>query len=446
MRATAIIFLCVTGLLPGLARAEAAGAEVPSVELPAQLTLAQALELSRKHGLDLLLAEAAVESARGDLLAASAIPNPSASLGGLWSVHAGPCRDLSGAAADCPAPTFSVGLSDSNAVEDSLSGKRGLRQQVARLALSAAELGRGEVERTFEFQVKQQFVQALVAQEALKLARDVAQTSTRAAELTETRYQAGAVSEADVARAQTARLQADQAVDVAVQNAEQARFALAFLLGVRKQLPPFEVLGGELLDAKAERPKIEAGPGPLIAEAFERRPDLRAARKQLERAEAQLRLSQRLRFPDIGLSAGYAQQPGLAPDIAPPTLSVGLTATLPVFYQQQGEIQRAEADVRAQRVGIAKSESQVVADVQSAWAGYLSARQLLARMESGLLERARRGRDLVLIQLQKGATSLLEYLDAQRTFTSTNLEYLQDLTAYWTSVFNLEQAVSRELR
>jgi cobalt-zinc-cadmium efflux system outer membrane protein len=49
----------------------------------------------------------------------------------------------------------------------------------------------------------------------------------------------------------------------------------------------------------------------------------------------------------------------------------------------------------------------------------------------------------VEIQYQKGAASLLEYLDAQRTYIAVNLESLQDLAGYWTAVFKLEQALGR---
>jgi cobalt-zinc-cadmium efflux system outer membrane protein len=52
----------------------------------------------------------------------------------------------------------------------------------------------------------------------------------------------------------------------------------------------------------------------------------------------------------------------------------------------------------------------------------------------------------VSLQYQKGAASLLEYLDAQRTFIANNVEYLQDLTNYWTAVYQLEAAIGVDLR
>ena len=46
----------------------------------------------------------------------------------------------------------------------------------------------------------------------------------------------------------------------------------------------------------------------------------------------------------------------------------------------------------------------------------------------------------------RGAASLLEFLDAQRSFILTTVEYLNDLSDYWIAVFQLERAVGTELR
>ena len=134
--------------------------------------------------------------------------------------------------------------------------------------------------------------------------------------------------------------------------------------------------------------------------------------------------------------------------ITPPTVTVGLTLSLPIFYQQQGEIRRAEADAHTQELSQAKALAQVVSDVETAFAAYRAALQRAQRMEgdAGMLARARRARDLVGIQYQKGAASLLELLDAQRTFRAIAFEARSNLADYWTSVFRLEQAVGRTLQ
>ena len=54
-------------------------------------------------------------------------------------------------------------------------------------------------------------------------------------------------------------------------------------------------------------------------------------------------------------------------------------------------------------------------------------------------------RQLVELQYQKGAASLLEYLDAQRTYVAVKGEYIQNLTAYWNAIFQIESATATEV-
>jgi cobalt-zinc-cadmium efflux system outer membrane protein len=417
--------------------------------LPPVLRLDEALRLLRERGFDLLVAEAAVEGAEGDVSAAGAVANPSASFSYGRSFTYGHCTDALGNPTSCgvlPDVLLGGSLSDQGAVFDAITGKRGLRVKAARSALAAARASRDDALRTLTAQTKQAFVQAVVAKQALQVARDVARSSTRTAELTRTRYEAGAISEADVARIDVAKLEADQAVDTAEQNLRDAKLSLAFLLGVRGPAPSFEVEGPELLSAREPAALAGASAEALLARARERRPDLAAALRQRERAEASLALARRHRFPDVSISVNYAQQGTTANAISPPTVTAGLSFPLPIFYQQQGEIRRAEADLRTQSLQAEKLEAQVASDVQTGFSDYTGASSLARRMETALLERARRARELVSIQYQKGAASLLDFLDAQRTFNATNAEYLQDLALFWGAVFKLEQAVGEELR
>jgi cobalt-zinc-cadmium efflux system outer membrane protein len=427
----------------------ALAAAAPEAPFPAVLRLEDAVRLLKERGFDVLVAEAAVASAEGDVSTAGAIANPNVSLTYGRSFTYGHCTDAQGAPASCgllPDALYGAGLSDQGAVFDAVTGKRGLRLQAARAALVAARSSRDDALRTLTGQVKQAFVQALVAREALKFARDTAATSAQTAALMKTRREAGAVSEADVARTDVASLEAEQAVDTAAQSLRDAQAALAFLLGVRGRVPDFELDAPELLKASPPGALAGATPESLLEQARRRRPDLVAAARRRERAEAALALARRQRFPDVTLSLSYTQQGTTGTAITPPTITGGISVPLPVFYQQQGEIQRAEADLRTQETQEAKAEAQVATDVAAALSAYTAASRLAARMEGGLLDRARRARDLVSIQYQKGAASLLDFLDAQRTYISTNVEYLQDLSLFWNAVFKVEQAVGEEVR
>jgi cobalt-zinc-cadmium efflux system outer membrane protein len=156
-------------------------------------------------------------------------------------------------------------------------------------------------------------------------------------------------------------------------------------------------------------------------------------------------------FPDITLGLGYTQTgtggQGVNAPLQPPTASVTLSAPLPLFYQQQGEIRRAEANYDTQTLTQAKAVAQVVSDVSAAASAFETSRGLVERMEKGgLLRSAKMARDITRTQYERGAGTLMDLLDAQRTYIATNVEYIQDLTSYWTAVSQLEQAVGTELR
>jgi outer membrane protein, heavy metal efflux system len=418
----------------------ARGAEVPPPEpaLPARLALGEALRIFKERGLDLLIAEAAVAGAEADVRSAGAVQNPllSGSLGKSWSCGPG----------GCPGPAWGAGLSDQATVSDVLFGKRGLRVDVASAALAAARLSRADAERTLAFQVKQQFLAVLVGRRALDYAREAQVATREMLQLSQARFRSGAVSEADVARFEVQALEAEQGVDQALQALRQAKVGLAFLLGARAAVPEFEAEGSELLHAAVPAKLAAATPESLLAEARRLRPDLGAAAQQEERAAAAAALARRQRVPEVTLSLQYAQQGSGPTAVTPPTGTVGLSLPLPVLYQQQGEVARAEADQRAQAATRAKVEAQVLSDVEGAHAAWAAARRRAERMESRLLDRARLARDLVRIQYQKGAASLLDYLDAERTHIAVQVEYLDDLSTYWTAVFQLEEAVGADLR
>jgi cobalt-zinc-cadmium efflux system outer membrane protein len=416
---------------------------VPSaVTLPAKLTVDEALRIFRSQGLDLLIADAAVESAQGDERIASAIYNPSVSLGKGKSTTYDPTQC---AIPGCSDIYYQASVSEQGAIFDFLTGKRHLRVRVAKAALEAAKLSRVDAERTLSFTVKQQYVATVLAKASLEFAGQSQQSSDETLRLVGVRYRVGAVSEADVARAESAKLEADQAYDQAQQALRQAKVALAFLLGVRGTPQEFDV-GDEFLNARVPAALTAASRESLLDVALSGRPDLKAAGAQKARAAAGLSLAKRQRIPDIPLSVSYFKEGSGQSAISPPTTTLSLSLTVPLFYQNQGEVTKAKADYKTQDLQYSKLQAQVLSDVAGGFSAFQGARSRAERMESRLLERTQRARDLVGIQYEKGAASLLELLDAQRTLIATHIERLQDLNDYWTSVFQLEQAVGTDLR
>jgi cobalt-zinc-cadmium efflux system outer membrane protein len=454
--ALAMAFLAAFSLV-GLTTATRAGAQpVPEpTRLPPQLSLDDSIKLLRTRGLDVLIAEAQVRNAEGDVRVAGAVPNPALSLtyGRVFTYNANStaagsaCSDSN---AFCDVNQYTAGVSDQAAIEDSLSGKRNLRLKVANAALAAAKMSRADALRTLEFQVKSAYLQLAQAQRALDFTKQAQATNAKTFELFQVRLKSGAINEGDLARVETQKLESDQAVDSATDAVRQARFALAFLLGVRGPVPTFGV-DDHVLDYTVPSHLSTVSVDGLLRTAFERRPDLLSLGYQRQSAEAAIALARRQVFPDITLGLGYSQTgtggQGTNAPLQPPTATVTLSAPLPLFYQQQGEVRKAEANYDTQTLTQAKTVAQVVSDVSAAASAFETSRGLVERMEKGgLLRSAKTARDITRTQYERGAGTLMDLLDAQRTYIATNVEYIQDLTNYWTAVSQLEQAVGTELR
>jgi cobalt-zinc-cadmium efflux system outer membrane protein len=147
----------------------------------------------------------------------------------------------------------------------------------------------------------------------------------------------------------------------------------------------------------------------------------------------------------VTLGASYQQEGTGSQALLPPTVTLSASLPLPIFYQQAGEIARADADLRAQQAQRRKLAAQLGAEVQTAYSSLLTSRALVGRMKTRLLDRARRARDLVQVQYEKGAASLLELLDAERTYAQIHAEYLQDLHDLWVAHFRLVAATGMEV-
>ena len=436
----AVFLILYFTLLPGSATADASPPTDQQQASAEALTLGSALRLFREHGFDLLIANASVDAAEADVRIATALPNPALSLSRGSSSTYDPSR-----CNGCSSHSTGASVTDQGALSDLLTGKRRLRVAVARAARDASKSSRAEVERTLELTVKEQLLQAELAKRSLDYAREAQQLAGDTLDLVEKRYRAGAVSEADVARAAVQKLEAEQSADASAQALASAKAGLAYLLGFTFTPENLDV-ADDLLRAAPPADLDHVTADAMLREALRRRPDLAQMRSLFERARSSLTLAQRMIVPDLLPSLSYSAEGRGQNAIQPPTVTFGIAATIPVFYRYRGEIARAEADIRAQQTAEHKVEAQIASDVSAAVAAFHGAHSRVTRMDDELLARAARARDLVRLQYEKGAVSLFEYLDVQRTWLATRTEYLQTLNDYWTAVFQLEQATGMEIR
>ena len=87
----------------------------------------------------------------------------------------------------------------------------------------------------------------------------------------------------------------------------------------------------------------------------------------------------------------------------------------------------------------------MVTDVLTAYAGFKASEKVVSLYQSGYLEQAKQSLDITTYVYQNGSGTLLDLLDAERTYRSAQLAYRQALAAYMTAVQQVNFAVGKQV-
>jgi cobalt-zinc-cadmium efflux system outer membrane protein len=124
---------------------------------------------------------------------------------------------------------------------------------------------------------------------------------------------------------------------------------------------------------------------------------------------------------------------------------VGITANVPIFNRNQGNIQRAKINARQTQVELASQERQVIHDVEDAIRQFELTRQSVIEIENEVLPASRRVRDVALNRLKAGEANPEEYLEAQRQFNEVVKQYRDALIGHRQDMLDLNTAVGMRL-
>jgi len=302
--------------------------------------------------------------------------------------------------------------------------KRELRTAVASSAHMVAEAQLADTVRRLKLDVTLAAIDVLEAKAKLRLARENLDTLERLVDLNQRRLTSGALPPLEVTRSRVAMLQYRGSVKSAELTLTQARLKLQTLVGRRAGDPLVDVDEPLGLAPSA----IPADLDTLQAAARTYRPDVRALQSDQARTQSDLRLQIAQGRVDYTLGAEYRRQQGV--NGTGNSAGFFVSVPLPIFNRNQGEIARAEAEQTKAGRSLAALENNVSGEVASAYQEFESARLLLADMERDLLQPVADARAGTTYVYQAGATTLLDVLDAQRTFNDTMDTYYTAQAAY----------------
>jgi cobalt-zinc-cadmium efflux system outer membrane protein len=282
------------------------------------------------------------------------------------------------------------------------------------------------------FDVRQGFYDLLLADAHRQVAREERDILQQLLQADSIRLRAGDISERDLVRSELESARADAALTRADADVRAARLALQALMGVLDPDTGFTVTG-QLESAPALKLSIDS----LLPLALAERPDLAAARRQADQSHSLKSLATAGLLPIPVVSIVYQK----APFSSGLRYAFGIALPVPLFDRNGGERERASAGVSAAEVGVRRKRAEINEDVAVAAANYRSARVLAERYQAGLLDKAEAALEATRFAYQQGAASLLELLDAIRTYGGTRAEFYGAVHDYWVTAFALSRAV-----
>jgi cobalt-zinc-cadmium efflux system outer membrane protein len=407
VRAAALALLLAAA--PGPAGAQAA---------LGRLTLEDAVALAARANPVLRAKQFELQAVGANEITAGLRPNPTATY---------LAEQFGGGSAALVQHTFSIG----QPIE--LGGKRQRRLESARAATRVSGHEFEDVRRQVVFQVKKAFTDALVARQELGLVEENVRSLDDLERIQRFRAERGDISELELLRIEVQRFALDRDAADARQALRMARIALRAATDPTQVPEDFEVVG-----ALADRDVAPAAVD-LYRRPLDRRPDLRAAEAARAKARADVGLARANAWWDVTSQVEYQR---IGPDN---TIGFGISVPIKIFDRNQGEIARTRAET--QRVDAAREAMavQILAEVDGALASLRTERQKLDLLRDVYLPKARRARDTVEFAYRRGGVSLLDYLDAQRTYRDTTTEFVRSLGSYWTAYYQLEAAVGGSL-
>lgn len=387
------------------------------------ISLDDAIQMALQHNHSLLAARTVIQQNQAEETTANLRPNPVL----MGDSQFLPIFQPSQFSADYLDNTAQFDLGVSYLFE---RGKK--RQHRLQTAKDLTAVSRSQVadnERNLTFLVASQFTNVELAESTLELASEDLKSFQTTVDITEARYKAGDIGEDDLLKMKLQMLQFQMDLSAAQLARVQGLSDLRQLLGYESIAADYDVAGS------FEYQPVKGNLEDFQAKALENRPDLKAARQGVTAANSLHELQKAIGKRDVTGQASYTHL-GYINDV-----SLFGQIQMPIFDRNQGEIARAGFAITQAEEQEKLASGQALTDVRDAFEGLHANDRIVGLYRSGYLDAAQQSRDITEYAYRHGAASLLDFLDAERSYRSTQLGYRQSLASYLLALEQLREAV-----
>jgi cobalt-zinc-cadmium efflux system outer membrane protein len=400
---------------------------------PIKITLDDAIQLALQHNHNLLAAQTTIPQDESLEIQANLRPNPVFFTD--WEyLPLAPINDQN-------PRLYPQGYTLGQYLHDNTEGDIGLnylfergkkRQHRLKAAQDITAQARSLVadnERTLTFNVASQFINVQLAESTLELATKDVDSFKKTVDISEFQYKAGGMSEGNFLMIKLQLLQYQTDYEQAVLARDQGLDDLRNMLGYNSVPEDYDVAG------PFDYMPLKANLEDLQMKALQNRPDLRAAQQGITAATSQWELQKADGKQDVTGTANYSHVNGIN------AATVYVSVPLPIFNRNQGNIAQARYAITQAEEQEKGTSEQTLTDVHDAFVGLKENDRIIVLYQSGYLDAAVKDRDITEFAYQHGGASLLDWLQAERTYRATELGYRQSLASYLDALEQLREAV-----
>lgn len=362
------------------------------------LTLKAAVQSALTNNPEIVVLQADIASARGTAIAASKWENPRISV----------------------APGFKTIRNPSDTVfhgdfglEQTFEwpGKRALRRAIAEKDVELRRLALNGFRSQLAIQVRRKYMALLTAHQVVALRQQQLAMAKAFAKAARKKVEAGFAPDFEATKAEVEIVTAQKSLREAKAECDAVRVQLNTLMGMKP---------GQPLHLAAMAPASANFPdrASAVELALAQNPALQLKKTESARTGLSVRSIRKSRWPDF--TAG----PSLEYTRDEQTVGFGITLPLPLWNRKQGEIASATAELEKMRAGLDQLEREITSEVITASQNLAAAQDSLAYFTPALRAKLKTALDTAEQSYSEGRTSLLLYLEAQRTYFDTQADYL----------------------
>ena len=279
-----------------------------------------------------------------------------------------------------------------------------------------------ETERNLFHDVAQKWLDVWVAGKQLDILGNAKSNIDSLATINKLRLKNQVITSTDLARTELLANQYALQIKSAKQVYENELINLRFLIGspVAVQIDSsdqFQFAMPSEMDA-------------IVQDALQKRTDIQAIKSTMDVADANIKLqkSSALPTPELGLIYN--------PQNKTQYMGVYGTLAIPLFSRNQGEIRKSEVVKQQAEQDLRVTESQIQSEIQTAYQTYQTQRQNLQNF-SELLSKSQSILNSVKYSYLRGGTTIIDFLEAQRSWLETQQQYYDILQKYRQSYIDL---------